>query len=1411
MNKIYKVIWSKTRNCYVAVAEFVKRNGKGGSVLNRRHVAAALKKLQQASAICDGVGLAAPFTCRHVAAALAAVAICAAPVSGWAENRGGALKDYPEVPFDKTYVGVDDNGDIDPSDNIVRVEQQYENGVELEYIIGGYTPVTAEVGKNTVEISGDGLSLKNVYGGYSTDGNAVDNVVTVDRGTIVEVYGGYSQKPATGNTVFVKDGKLDFVYGGYSTGGNAGGIEENKGNAVSITGGTISKRVSGGFSEYDALCNTVSISGGYIGGGVYGGVYGGYSGKNVAAGNAVTIKGNATIQEAVYGGYSKEATGNKVTVEGGTVNNNVHGGYSNEADATGNAVTVSGGTVYGDVYGGYSDSKDAVGNTVSISDGYIDGGVYGGYSASKDAVGNTVTVSGGNVKKWVYGGYSSKGTAKDNTVILSKKEGHAAPTINGGVLCGGVSYNNPCNNTLQVEAVNVSALEIRGFDNYNFVLPTDVRKDDTLLQLMAQDEDLTINGKSISVSAASGTVAGMGLQLGDKVTLLEKIGGQGAFKITDFDHLIEERLDGVASGLIKNRYSLIFQGETYIEATLAEKYLYGEGGANTPGQRETKNTLTITDGKANVAFGGRAARGAVTENNVIMSGGEIVITSSILIGGIDVSGDLYGGFAEEGDVKKNTVKISGGTVHSWLMGGYSLTGAAKDNSVTVSGGTVNDNVYGGNSPVDATGNAVTVSGGTVKGDVYGGRSLSAAVGTISGAAKNNTVTIAGGTFISGGTENNNVYGGFSKDGDATGNVVNLTGVTHGQDEVKLYGYNDDAASHSGNELHIGGAKTYDENGGAVITKGSWQGMDSSDTHTNKVNTVANFDSIALHNVVWGNVPALWAKNMDNIGGLDVTGLEFYTDPDDSTVHNHALKDHMVLVRSSMSGLTGLNISYLDEGSVKTERLTNQGINYGSAAHNSEKNGVTVGGKEVKRIYLADNNKSVDFLYCVDGEKITLGNVEFVKDGTARSLDGGFDVKNAGIDADNLQMTAESMKSVNAGDSMTVVDAEGAIKAKGATATMKAFTDKTYDVAFSDGVTARLNLGGTHTDTLSQNAARTKLTYTVGEKKVSDAAFGGELAWSGGATHYTNTNYNFNTDANTDLKGLTFTTAASDPLGQSMTLIGGKVQGTVENAPRSFKVSLDKANVTLDATASGRAAIANGDLAYTVTGVALDKVTVNQVTDTADAVPDGWTLAKDSMGNVMTYVNTDGMILPDDMEAGTVRTVLTANSTEDFYHVSVYGKNVFKVHESFTEEGNGVTVTGGKTGGVKKSADNKAIVYQAIKDHVSDVTLGDVEFVKDGTARAFTKAYDVLTANIDADGFKMTDASMKGVEAGDFMMVVDAEDAIKNAKGETLKAFADKTYDVAFSDSVTRRPGLEEWQHPLYQSKEQQWQGRVCVQ
>ena len=42
MNKIYRVIWSKTKNCYVVVSEYAKRNGKCSSSLNKKLIAAFL-------------------------------------------------------------------------------------------------------------------------------------------------------------------------------------------------------------------------------------------------------------------------------------------------------------------------------------------------------------------------------------------------------------------------------------------------------------------------------------------------------------------------------------------------------------------------------------------------------------------------------------------------------------------------------------------------------------------------------------------------------------------------------------------------------------------------------------------------------------------------------------------------------------------------------------------------------------------------------------------------------------------------------------------------------------------------------------------------------------------------------------------------------------------------------------------------------------------------------------------------------------------------------------------------------------------------------------------------------------------------------------------------------------------------
>ena len=55
MNKIYKVIWSKTRNCYVAVSELAKNHGKGNVRSEKRGIAKGASVLALSIALSLGV------------------------------------------------------------------------------------------------------------------------------------------------------------------------------------------------------------------------------------------------------------------------------------------------------------------------------------------------------------------------------------------------------------------------------------------------------------------------------------------------------------------------------------------------------------------------------------------------------------------------------------------------------------------------------------------------------------------------------------------------------------------------------------------------------------------------------------------------------------------------------------------------------------------------------------------------------------------------------------------------------------------------------------------------------------------------------------------------------------------------------------------------------------------------------------------------------------------------------------------------------------------------------------------------------------------------------------------------------------------------------------------------------------
>lgn len=204
---------------------------------------------------------------------------------------------------------------------------------------------------NVVIIDSD-LPEKNVgvIGGYTENGDVVNNSVSISGGEVGAVYGGYGDY-AEQNKVNMSGGKVTGnVFGGYAQKGNA---EQNK---VNISGGTVTEYVCGGDAlNGSAEQNKVNISGGEVGA-VHGGD-GEYAEKNI-----VNISGG-TVTEKVYGGYAvnENAEQNKVNISGGKVTGEVYGGRSYHSSATGNSIILSGtaDVRQANLYGGYSSSHNA--------------------------------------------------------------------------------------------------------------------------------------------------------------------------------------------------------------------------------------------------------------------------------------------------------------------------------------------------------------------------------------------------------------------------------------------------------------------------------------------------------------------------------------------------------------------------------------------------------------------------------------------------------------------------------------------------------------------------------------------------------------------------------------------------------------------------------------------------------------------------------------------------------------------------------------------------------------------------------------------------------------------------------------------------------------------------------------------
>lgn len=395
--------------------------------------------------------------------------------------------------------------DNDVKNNSISIEQ----GAEVRYIKGGLTTGSGVVEANTVTIAGIAAGITGGDGGSSVR----KNKVVIERGSDISgpVYGG---KGAAGSKV----------------------VEENE---IVCNGGKIVSDLCGGNSDHDALVqkNIVTATGdtkvNYI--------YGGSGANGSVTANQVIVGGNAVLAQMgrVIGGYSKGSgvvEENRVIINAGTLES-VYGGYG-KSNVNNNYVEINGGSFtsgeYGSIYGGYSTSNgDATGNTLVINGGnFIDGDwgkVWGGF----------------------YGGYSKNGSATGNSVTIASRDG--VDPLFDTVIYGGFSGNADkdvfSGNTLNIHTKNLTTVNVKNFEYYNFYLPEDISAGETVLTL-TDKSGTDLSGSKINVGVVGSAPA---LQAGDKIYLFANKNGikadagltygkiqQGVSVIYDFGALLED-------------------------------------------------------------------------------------------------------------------------------------------------------------------------------------------------------------------------------------------------------------------------------------------------------------------------------------------------------------------------------------------------------------------------------------------------------------------------------------------------------------------------------------------------------------------------------------------------------------------------------------------------------------------------------------------------------------------------------------------------------------------------------------------------------------------------------------------------------------------------------------------------------
>ena len=452
-------------------------------------------------------------------------------------------------------------------------------------------------------------------------------------------------------------------------------------------------------------------------------------------------------------------------------------------------------------------------------------------------------------------------------------------------------------------------------------------------------------------------------------------------------------------------------------------------------------------------------------------------------------------------------------------------------------------------------------------------------------------------------------------------------------------------------------------------------------------------------------------------------------------------------------------------------------------------GTTTGGG----VKVDDTNKNV-LVYQKDAKTITgitLGSVAFTKDGTVRSFDNSYNLTGADFTTTGFGISNAATATMNGGDTMVVVDATDAIKVAGeATRTLQDFTATNVGdaIAFTDQIDGKaLTLGGTHQDTLEQNADKNQIIYKVGDKVVNKATFTGEVTWNDSEAYYTNdaTKHKFDTATAVDVDAtnlkVTGTTDKALKKYDVMTLLSaeGMTAGTVtpqsETNKTASKITVNYSDaasgIGFGATATGAVEATDNAVNYEVDTVTLNSVDLAGWNGTTSSVPGGWAIADGAT------IKTDGMAAPA-VEPGSHVDILQNDTDNYFASATISGANTYQSTD-FKDEMNGVTLEGKQDKGVTLNSEKKHLIYAAGTKNTASVSFGAVEWQKDATLVDAVAGYDFTNvAEIGTENFAMTYAKPEDVAVNDSMTLLKANETLTAIVNELKTSSSYNNYEIA---------------------------------